>query len=124
MTDAISKEEYDAELESFSDLVVDEAWELAEAGQFDSPRQGVLAMCSEELDYHDWFAETYYDGALYGSIIEHADTDPARYSDWSALIESDSPETTLKRLAYVVMETDATSAALDRVADETDAESA
>jgi len=124
VTDAISDAEYNEELESFVDMLVPEAEDLAESGQFDTPRQGVMEMCSEELDYHNWFARNYYDGALYGSIIEHADTDPGMYSDWGSLIEADTPETTLKRLAYVVMEAEAMSMALDRVADETDAEGA
>jgi hypothetical protein len=124
VTDAITQSEYDAAVEPFVEMVVDEAEEMVESGHFDSRRQGVMEMCSEELNYHDWFARNYYDGALYGSIVEHADTDPASYSDWPALIESDTPEGTLKRLAFVVMEADVMSVALDRVEADADAERA
>lgn len=116
--DDISEERYETEVEDIAERLVSGAEDMVERDQFDDPDQAVMETVSDELDYHNWFARNYYDGALYGSIVEHGSTDPAYYSDWQALIESDDPETTLKRLAYAVMEGDVLEAALEQLDDD------
>ncbi len=118
MTDALTESEYEEEIKDFSRTLVNISEELVEAGDFDTKHDAVLEMVNEELNHHEWFARNYYDGALYGSVVEHADADVGRYSDWQALIETNEPLETLKRLAYVVMEADALERAQRRLDDE------
>lgn len=113
--DAITEDEYTEEVNEIAGILARESAQAASRGQFDTAEQAAMETVGEEVEYHNWFARNYYDGSLYGSIVEHGETDPTRLSDWQALIESDTPEQTLKRLAYVVMEGDVLEHTLERL---------
>ena len=106
MTDAIDYEEYDKVVAEYATINVEEAEAAVEEGRRDDAHQTMIEYVQEDVQHQDWFAGSYYGGSLYGSIVEHSDADVGRYSDWQALIETNEPEETLKRLALVCFEAD------------------
>lgn len=116
---ALTREEYTGEIEQFGKDLHRMAEELAAEGDFENTRYAILEMASDELDNHEWFeGRLTKNGILYGSIIEHAETNPHRYSDWESLIVSEKPKKTLQRLAFVVAEADGIEAALGHLTDD------
>ena len=115
MVDTITKDEYDERVDHLADQAVTRALETDSAEQEDGLDVAVRWHAEDAVSHDDWFARSYYGGALYGCIVEFADVDVARYNDWFALIESDTPSRTLKRLALVVMEAAVTRRALDEL---------
>lgn len=116
MTDAISETEYREERESLVESLFSDAVGAVEEGVHDEFHRAVFQLGGEDVEYHTWFDDDR-GATLHGSIIEHAEADPSSYSDWSSLIESDTPEQTVKRLAYCVMEADVIEKTLERADD-------
>lgn len=114
MTDAIGEDEYTAEVGRYASYLLGDAKGAVESDDYDAVRDAILDISEEMASHHNWFARDYYGGVLYGSIVEHRLAETERYADWMALIESDDPGRTLKRLAYVVFEADVTHTALQK----------
>lgn len=111
MTDAISSDEYQDEVDENAGRLTEPALDAVSAGDYGHPHAAALDLASDVLDGHNWFARDVHGASLYGSIIEHSEADPARYSDWQALAESDNPTETVRRIAYCAFEADVISVA-------------
>lgn len=114
MTDTLTKSEYEETIDTFADLLLQRAETAVDDGDSTTVETAAEETVEDQLLAHEWFQPDYFEGALYGSIIEHSEAEPERYQQWSALLHEEGASPVLKCLAYVVMEADV----LDRVLDD------
>lgn len=118
MTDAISREEYEEEVDEYAAWLTEEAIEAGKGENYEGPHSAAHEVVGDILHGHNWFARDYHGESLYGSIIEHSDADPGRFSGWKRLSEAETPREMIKRTAQLVFQTDVLNEATDRLEDE------
>ena len=107
MSEGITKEEYDDEVQSQAEILAEHAMDAFDSDEYDDPLGAVMELSSDVLDHHNWFARSYHGPADHGAIIEYAEdsgVDPVRYRDLTPLAESEDPTRVVKNFAYVAFE--------------------